>query len=193
MVHTVNLPVESITHIINIDNPNVLVPIENVLEYFEKDAGKNTDKSIRSMYTNTTVVDKQINYMSDVYYITSLTKETIKNTNKIKYFKIHVKYFPSEKEYDLILPSYVKLFSRTAKTFVPVEFARKSDILIDYTGNIVQILSNEPVEDYTPSEYYSIQIFNNNENPITFYLNGIFCNVYYNNFDIKDGEVLETE
>jgi hypothetical protein len=187
MVHTVNLPVDSITHVINIDDPNVLVPIENVIDIFKKDS----NKVVRSMYTIPTVVDKKIDYMSDVYYITQVTKEEVKNTNSIKYFKIHVKYFPSEKEFDLILPSYVKLFSRTAKTFVPVEFARKSDILIDYTGNIVQILSNEPVEDYKPTEYYSIQLSNNNENPITFYLNGIFCNVYYNNFDIKDEELVE--
>ena len=106
--------------------------------------------------------------------------------NKVRYFKVHVKYFPSEKEVDLIIPSYVKLFSRTAKSYVPVEFIRKSDILTDYTGNIVQVFTNEQITDFEPTEYYSINLnTNNNKYLITFYFNGIFANVCYNNFNIK--------
>jgi hypothetical protein len=182
MVHTVNLPVGTITDIINIDDPNVLVPIESVVESFNEDA----EKTVRSMYSMPDINEKIVKYESDISYITSCKKEPIVNTHKVRYFKVHVKYFPSEKEVDLIIPSYVKLFSRTAKSYVPVEFIRKSDILTDYTGNIVQVFTNEQVTDFEPTEYYSINLnTNNNKYLITFYCNGIFANVCYNNFNIK--------
>jgi hypothetical protein len=119
-----------------------------------------------------------------LFTLTSCKKETINNTNKVRYFKVQVKYFPSEKETELIIPSYVKLFSRTAKSYVPVEFIRKSDILTDYTGNIVQVFTNEQIEDFEPTEYYSMTFStSNNQYPVTFYFNGIFANVFYNNFN----------
>ena len=43
------------------------------------------------------------------------------------------------------------------KNYVPVEFVKKSDMLIDYQGYNVQIISNEPIE-FKANEYYSIQI-----------------------------------
>ena len=153
MVHTVNLPVGTLTDIINVDDPNVLVPIESVVDSFKKDS----EKTMRSMFSIPDINEKTVRYTSDIAYLTSCKKETIINTNKVRYFKVQVKYFPSEKETELIIPSYVKLFSRTAKSYVPVEFIRKSDILTDYTGN--------------------------NQYPVTFYFNGIFANVFYNNFN----------
>lgn len=182
MTHTVNLPVNSISTIINIDDPRVTVPIEEMCELFKSDG----EKTIRSMYSTPNVEEKIITYDHDVSYITKVSKKQINDTYDIKYFKLHIKYFPSEKEVDLILPGFVKLFSRTAKSYVPVEFARKSDILTSYTNDIVQILSNEPIEDYSPEEYYNIQLTSYKDNLITFYLDGILCNVYYNNFNLKD-------
>ena len=188
MVHVVNLPVGTITEIINIDDPRVMVPIDEVVEQLKNDK----DKIVRSMYGIPDINEKIVKYKTEVSYIAKCTREEIKETNKIRYFKVHVKYFPSEKEVDLIIPSYVKLFSRTAKSYVPVEFIRKSDILTDYTGNIVQVFENEQVEDFQPTEYYSIKFtVGNNKYPITFYLEGIFANVCYNDFNI--GTVEETE
>jgi hypothetical protein len=184
MTHTVNLPVDSIHTIINIDDPRIEVPIEELIESMKTDG----DKPVRSMYSTPNIDEKIITYEHDISYVTKLTKAAINDTNAIKYFKLHVKYFPSEKEVDIILPSFVKLFSRTAKSYVPVEFARKSDILTSYTTDIVQILSNEPIEEYEPKEYYSVQLSSNKDNIITFYLDGILCNVYFNNFNIVEKE-----
>jgi hypothetical protein len=33
MIHTVNLPVETLTHIVNIDDPRVLVPTTDVKQF----------------------------------------------------------------------------------------------------------------------------------------------------------------
>jgi hypothetical protein len=188
MVHVVNLPVETITHIVNIDDPRVLVPIDEIVELLKNDK----EKPVRSMYGIPNINDKIVKYKYEVSYIAKCTRQEIKETNNIRYFKLHVKYFPSEKEVDIILPSYVKLFSQTAKSYVPAEFIRKSDILTDYTGNIVQVFENEQVEDFKPTEYYSIKCtVNNNKYPITFYVEGIFANVCFNDFDIQPEEAEE--
>lgn len=183
MIHTVNLPVESLTSIINIDDVRVLTPVEEMVESFTKDSKQN----IRSMFSIPDINEKIVKYTHEISYITDCTKNEIKKTNEIRYFKIRVKYFPSETEKDLILPSYVKLFSRTAKSYVPVEFIRKSDILTDYTGNIVQVLANEQDTEFKPTEFYSIKLsVANNNYPITFYLDGIFANVFYNSFELDE-------
>ena len=186
MVHVVNLPVETLSNVINIDDPRVLVPIEELVAEFSKEK----DKIVRSMYATPDLTEKVIKFNTDIAYITQCERKEIVKTNNIRYFKIHMKYFPSEKEFDIILPSYVKLFSRTAKSYVPAEFIRKSDILVDYTGNIVQVFTNEQIFDFEPTEYYSLKLnVNNSKTPITFYVAGIFANVCYNDFNLKEEDL----
>ena len=187
MNHIVNLPVESLTHVVNIEDPRVLVPIKELEEMFMKDSSKPI--TVKSMYSTPDISEKIIKYNTDIATITNCTRKTIGKTHDVRYFKITVKFYPTEKEVELILPSYSKLFSRTAKSYVPAEFIRKSDILTDYTGNIVQVLTNELIEDYKPTEYYSLTLNTmNSKNPITFYLNGIFGNVCYNDFNLEEDE-----
>lgn len=131
--------------------------------------------------------DKIITYDTDISYISKITKDTITNPNDIKYYKVSIKYFPTEKTADIILPSYVKLFSRSAKSYVPVEYIRKSDILTDYKNNVVQVFETVEVEDFKPTEFYSIKVNSNNDKyPITFYVYGIFANIFYQ--DLKNEE-----
>ena len=184
MNHVVNLPVETLTHIVNIDDPNVLVPIETIVNQFEEANSKNT--VVRSMFSTPDISEKIIKYNNEIVNITNCTCNEIGKTHDVRYFKITVKFYPSEKEVELILPSYSKLFSRTAKSYVPAEFVRKSDILIDYTGNIVQVLTNEPMPDFKPTKYYSLALTSNSRTPITFYINGIFGNVCYNDFNLEE-------
>lgn len=133
--------------------------------------------------------EKIVSYQTDISYIAKCSKHPITQTENTKYYKLHIKYFPSEKEVDIILPHYVKLFSRTAKSYVPVEYIRKSDVLTDYTNNIVQVFENVEVEDFKPTEYYTLKLTSSNETyPITFYVYGIFANIlYYDGFDETQG------
>ena len=79
------------------------------------------------------------------------------------------------------------MFSRSAKSYVPVEYIRKSDVLTDYTNNIVQVFETVEVEDFKPTEYYSIKLTSNNDKyPITFYVYGIFANIFYNDFKSEE-------
>ena len=66
---------------------------------------------------------------------------------------------------------------------------KKSDVLVDYAHNIVQMLKktelgvegNPPVPEI--SDYYSIRLSNEKaEILVPFYFNGILSHVYYNDF-----------
>jgi hypothetical protein len=187
---TVNLPVGSIKSIINIDDPNVNVSIEDAIELLNS-----SDKAIRSMYSMPETCDnprgfgKIINYTHDINYITKISKKPITSSNVINYHELVVR-FNDNKEYTFIFPSFVKLFSRTTKTFVPVEYVKKSDMLIDWQNLTAQVLSNNPVN-FNPEEYYNIIINANDNSSSTFYINGLLSYVYYNNFRDKEKAVEE--
>ena len=176
MVRTVNLPVNTIESIINIDDKNVLVPIETVTDLLN-----DKDKFVRSMHTIPDVVDKSVNFNHDILYITKCVKQPITKTNDIHYYELTVQLY-NDKEVKIVFPGYVKLFSKTAKNFVPVEFIKKVDILVDYMGYNVRVLANTPLENFESSEYYSLQLNSSNNDFTSFYFNGILCYVYYNNF-----------
>lgn len=189
MTNTINLPVNTIKNIINIDDKNVLVPIENIIQSL----AENSDKPIRSMYTIFNIIDNNnIEFNHDISYITKCVKLPITNTNDIHYYELNVKFY-NDKEVKLVIPGYVKLFSKTAKTFVPVEFIKKIDILIDYQGYNVHVLSNTPLEDFKCDEYYNIQLNSNNDDFTSFYFDGILGYVYYNNFQKDSEEINDLE
>lgn len=176
---TINLPVQSIKTIINIDDKRVEVPITQYLENFE-----NSDFQIRTMFSIPDSTEKIITYNHDIDFITSIKQEDVHNTNNIKYFKIIAKYY-NNIQLEFILPGYVKFYSKTIKNYVPVEFVKKSDMLIDYQGYNVQIISNEPIE-FEATKYYSIQLNSSADITVPFYLNGILSYISYNNFNIKE-------
>lgn len=172
----VNLPVETLNTIIDIDNKLVEVPI---IEFNGDDS-----KTIRTMYTIPDCSEKIIKYEHDISYITHISKETVVNTNNIRYFKISFTYY-NDKTVEYIIPGYVKFFSKTTRSYVPVEFIKKSDMLIDYQGYNVQVNNNEAVQ-FEAVNYYNIIINSANDMQTTFYLNGILSYVSYNNFNKKE-------
>jgi hypothetical protein len=40
--------------------------------------------------------------------------------------------------------------------------------------------------DFKPTKYYSLALNSNSRSPITFYINGIFGNVCYNDFNLEE-------
>lgn len=176
---TINLPVETINTIIDIDDKRVEVPISQYVQKFTDE-----EYQVRTMFSIPDSTEKIITYSHDIDFITELTKNEVGNTNNIRYFKVIAKYY-NNKEFEFVVPGYVKFYSKTIKNYVPVEFVKKSDMLIDYQGYNVQITSNEPVE-FKATEYYSIQINSPADVVVPFYLNGILSYISYNNFNIKE-------
>lgn len=176
MTTVIDLPVNTINSTVNVDNPAVLDSIKTMAETFMKDSA--TRPVIRSIYSIPDTSDKLINIKTDLSFITAINRFNItKKPDNVKYFKIHVKFFPNEKEVDLIVPSFIKFFSKSARAYIPAEYIRKSDILIDYQGWNVQVFENEEITDYKlPGEYYHISINTNNDHYfVTFYYDGIFA------------------
>lgn len=192
MFTTVNLPVQSVHTIIDIDDPRLEIPIEEAMNRFSEGKGSTT---IRSLFSEPTIVassfrkDKNVDYNYGISYINKITKKHTDVTNPdIKYFDVKVKYF-NDRVFNFLVPGYVKFFSRTLNIFVPVENMKKSDVLVDYAHNIVQMLKktelgvegNPPVPEI--SDYYSIRLSNEKaEILVPFYFNGILSHVYYNDF-----------
>lgn len=192
MFTTVNLPVQSVHTIIDIDDPRLEIPIEEAMNRFSEGKGSTT---IRSLFSEPAIVassfrkDKNVDYNYGISYINKITKKHTDVTNPdIKYFDVKVKYF-NDRVFNFLVPGYVKFFSRTLNIFVPIENMKKSDVLIDYAHNIVQMLKktelgvegNPPVPEI--SDYYSIRLSNEKaEILVPFYFNGILSHVYYNDF-----------
>lgn len=190
MFTTVNLPVQSVQTIIDIDDPRLEIPIDEAIARFAESKGSTV---IRSLFAEPTLVastfrkDQNIEYNYGVSYINKITKKTVENVNSdIKYFDVKVKYF-NDRIFNFLVPGYVKFFSRTLNAFVPVENMKKSDVLIDYAHNIVQMLKKTECREEIPmpeiSEFYSIRLSNEKaEIIVPFYFNGILSHVYYNDF-----------
>lgn len=192
MFTTVNLPVQSVHTIIDIDDPRLEIPIEEAMNRFSEGKGSTT---IRSLFSEPAIVassfrkDKNVDYNYGISYINKITKKHTDVTNPdIKYFDVKVKYF-NDRVFNFLVPGYVKFFSRTLNIFVPVENMKKSDVLVDYAHNIVQMLKktelgvegNPSVPEI--SDYYSIRLSNEKaEILVPFYFNGILSHVYYNDF-----------
>lgn len=206
---SVNLPVESLLTVIDVDDKNVEVDVEKAMK---KLRSGNCD-SIRSMNTQFDVVKsrnetwnnpipEKVNLTNDIFNITRIDRRKIERTNELKFFKAAIE-FSTGKTMEFIIPSYVKLFSYTRGIFVPIEYVRNRDILIDYTGNIAKIADAELVEDFQMTDFYNINVAYDqvkldivegtpeeevrkkiNES-YNFYLNGVLANISYNNFKKK--------
>ena len=192
MFTTVNLPVQSVHTIVDIDDTRLEIPIEEAMNRFAESKGSSV---IRSLFSEPTLIassfrkDQNIDYNYGVSYINKITKKQVENVKPdIKYFDVKVKYF-NDKVFNFLVPGYVKFFSKTLNAFVPVENMKKSDVLVDYAHNIVQMLKKiEYGKDDNPpapeiSEFYSIRLSNEKaEILVPFYFNGILSHVYYNDF-----------
>lgn len=198
---SVNLPVESIQTIIDVNDKRVEVNIDEVMK---KMKGK-SDESIQSM--NTTIVVEyddlekkkigRIIYEHDTFNIESIERKKIEKTNDIKFYNVRIELNTGIVK-KFIVPSYVKFYSSQRGIFIPVEYVRNRDILLDYTGNIAKIDDTELNESFKMTDFYSISTkYEVDESPdlnesmkllneCNFYLNGILTNISYNNFQKKE-------
>jgi hypothetical protein len=183
---TINLPVGTIQSIVNIDDPRVNIPIEDAFNFMQS---TNDDKKlIRGMESTVELKSKTnnnqefnvLNFKHDINYIVKLRKLPILNPINVTYYKVKIRYF-NEKEYDFVIPSYVKFYSATTKQLVPIEYINKSDILYDWQGFNAQVRELEET-DFKPTEYYNMIINSPNDISMNFYFNGILGYVSYINF-----------
>lgn len=182
---TINLPVGTIHTIVNIDDPRVNIPIEDAFEQFNKLDDKT---KFRSMETTVEVKDKQkgdqefkvLDFKHDINYIERFKRLPILNPINVTYYKTLIRYC-NEQEYEIIIPSYVKLYSATTRQLVPIEYINKSDILYDYRGYNAQLREIEET-DFKPTEFWNMVIRTPNDLSMNFYFDGLLGYVSYINF-----------
>ena len=199
----INLPVQSILTVIDNENPQVDAKIEKTIEKMKKDGN-----SIKSLNTRVFIDVEKSNAMGRTFdprsvklahedcIVTKIARKPIEKTNDIKFFNVHLE-FSTGREIQFVLPSYVKFYSSKRNMFVPVEFVRNRDILLDYTGNIVKVDDTSLIENFKMSDFYNIHVLYNvigNQqedsmkilNEYNFYLNGVLTNISYNNFQKRE-------
>lgn len=201
---TVNLPVESVHSIINIDDPRVNVPaneVQNLFAKYQSDESKfrsmNSIMLVDSDFVGSKEIpDNMIERQHDIVIINEVRRKKIEKTNEVKFFKVQVNFRNGNSD-TMILPSYVKLFSAHTGNFIPVEFIRSRNLLLDSAGNYVKVYDTEQVEDFKMTDYYSYKViyevdekFVENGRAVpgicNFYLNNLLCNIPFNNFQIKE-------
>lgn len=186
---SINLPVDSVKTIVDVNNRDVIISVENAIKYLTKSKDKEKAFGLMTMYAAPVEsVANNINYNYDIAYINKISINKITNFNKeIKYWNIKFKYY-NDISIEFLVPGFVKFWSQNNRQFVPVEFMKKSDILIDYKGDMVQVVKKTelPEIDLTDTNYYGIQVSCANDNYMSqFYLNNILTSISYNNY-IKD-------
>ncbi len=199
---SVNLPVETILTLIDIDDKEVEVDINDIVKKFKNN--KQNDQKIRTLNTYITANYKETDKRTfedaileyDTFTITNIDRKKIENTNEIKFYDIKLE-FSTGIIKKFVVPSYVKFYSSHRGLFIPAEYVRNRDILIDYTGNMVKIDDAKLNESFTMTDFYSITVnydiadFDLNDyqkrlSDSNFYLNGVLTNISYNNFQKKD-------
>ena len=139
---------------------------------------------------------ENVEFEHNLVNVISISCKKIEKTNDLKFFKVNVE-FSTGTTKEFVVPSYVKFYSLFRGLFVPVEFVRNKDILIDYSGNIVKVEDTIPIPDFKMTNFYSIiakyevptnidlNEYSKRLNDCNFYLNGILTTISYNNFQKK--------
>ena len=197
---SINLPVESVQTIIDVNDRRAEV---GIVEAMRKSKCR-SDEGVQSMNTIVTVEYddgerrrvRRVSYEHSAFNVNSIDRRKIEKTNDLKFFRLRIELSTGVIR-EFTVPSYVKLFSSRRGMFIPVEYVRNRDILIDYSGNIAKVEDASPDEGFRMTDFYSISAtYEIGEpamgpsmktlNECNFYLNGVLSNVSYNNFQKKD-------
>jgi hypothetical protein len=201
MTASINLPVESLETIIDVENRLFEININDAI----KKLSAEKDSYIKTMNTLVTIPEEMenkkyvepeyINIEHGTYFINNIEEKEIEKTNELKFFKIDFEFTNGIKK-SYVFPSYVKFYSSHKGMFIPVEFLKSRDILMDISGCMVKIEDATEVPDFEMTNYYNIKVayerdednFDERKIWFNFYLNGILANVSYNNFQKKEKE-----
>ena len=197
---SINLPVESLQTIVDVNDSRVEIDIN---EAMKRSKGK-SDESIQSMnaiaFSTYKDIEKKkfdhavIEYST--FNINEINRRKIERTNEIKFYDVKIEFCTGIVK-EFTVPSYVKFYSSQRGIFVPVEYVRNRDILLDYTGNIAKINDTVLNESFKMTDFYNMNVvydieeYDLNEymkvpSECNFYLNGVLTNTPYNNFQKKE-------
>ena len=132
--------------------------------------------------------------LNNISLVSNFVKKPIVKTYDLEYYKLTVRYCNGIEE-SMIVPTYVRFYSTILQSFINVKFLKTAkDVLLDYTNDLVQIISVDKVEDFNPTEYYQFQVMMDSPRG-NFFLNGLLVTIPFNNFELsdKDEEAEEEE
>ena len=164
MLNNLYFPENTLTKVLNNYDPKLLVPIESLLEQ---------DKVV-STCTNPTRSEngKDIVYQHDLLFINKIVKlNNNGENNKTPFYKLTYS-VNSGKTQDMIVPGFVKFYSRTSRSYCRLNLLSKTDVLVDYQLYDVKILNIEECEKPESAFIYKLTV-SSSVDWISFYYNGI--------------------
>ena len=188
---TINLPTKSIENIVDVDNRMLIVSMDDAIKNLEELAKAKDDRptGIRTLAATPTCHGSTTSYKYEYCFINKITKKPIQFVkSEVKYLWVTFKFY-TERTIRVLVPGFVKFYSTNSMSFVPVEFMKKSDLLVDTHERMVQVINKEEVEgsealEIGKDEYYNIIVNSNNDNyMMQFYFNDILSCITYNNYD----------
>jgi hypothetical protein len=169
----------------------LIVSIDDAMKTLEQLAEAKDDRptGIRTLAATPTCHGTTTSYKYEYCFINKINKKPIQFVKpEVKYWYITFK-FSTEKTIRVLVPGFVKFYSINSMSFVPVEFMKKSDLLVDTAERMVQVVAKEEVNgseelEIGKDEYYNIIVNSNNDNyMMQFYFNDILSCITYNNYD----------
>lgn len=186
---TINLPTKSIFNIVDVDNRKLVISIDDAIKELAE-LSKETDKptGLRTLFATPECVSNTTRFNYEYCFLNKITKNKITKINpEVKYWEITFKFY-TDKAITFIVPGFVKFYSLNNRTFIPVEFMKKSDLLVDTHERMVQVvekteMTGEEALKLNEDEYYSFSINSSSNNYISqFYFNDILAMISYNNY-----------
>lgn len=187
---TINLPVKSVKTIVDVDNRNVVIPVETAIQELNELAKETDNKptGLRTLFASPEAYGSTTKFNYEYSFLNKIIKNKITKINPdVKYWEITFKFY-TDRSITFLVPGFVKFYSLNKGAFVPVEFMKKSDLLVDTQGRMVQVvkkveMTGEEALTLNEDEYYGFYINSSSNNYFfQFYFNEILAMISYNNY-----------
>lgn len=123
VVTSVNLPIESVSTILDVDNPAVDVNIEEAMKKLKSGSLRSMNTTIcvnnySEMQNPRTMDLNNIDIDHDIFQIVKIERKKIEKTNALKFFKASVE-FANGVRREFVVPSFVKFYSSKRRFIHP--------------------------------------------------------------------------
>ena len=168
MVNSFYFPHGTLTEVLDINNKDLLVPIESLIE---------NDHTV-SMCTNPIKEDNKLIYEHDKLFINKISKlDDNGENNATKFYQMVYGLGEGCPKKTMIIPEFVRLFTRINKVFLSPNAIRKTDVMIDYQERDIKIYKIELCEKPNNDFIYKLFLSNTSDKFMNFYYNGLLATI----------------
>lgn len=166
MISSFYFPHGTLTDIVDINNKDLLIPIESLED----------QDHIVSMCCNPIKDGKDVIYEYDKLFINKINKLGDNGENNTtKFYKLVYGFGDGFPKHTMIIPEFVRLYTRINKVFLAPSVIRKTDVMVDYGERDIKIYEVEQCEKPYSDFVYKLSLSNSSDKWINFYYNGLLA------------------